>query len=136
MQRISVTPGGTETWNIRSNTGSTIVTRLTPGERRRLSMRVKVAGLGAGHTLTGLLAFASMTADSVAYLHYVGRNFSILPIDADGTYTLISEPMIVPSGVISNAGWTVQATFGGVFATPINIDAGDVGWVQTSDLPA
>lgn len=136
MQRISVTPGGAETWNIRSNTGGTIVTRLTSGERRRLSMRVKVGGLATGHTLTGLLAFVAITADGVTYYHYIGRNFTVLPIDADGAYTLVSEPMSVPAGAITNAGWTVQATFGGAFATPINIDVGDVGWVQTSDLPA
>jgi len=135
FQVMAVTPGGSETWQARSNTGGVILTRLTAGERRRLSMIVRVSGLAAGHTLQSLLPFVAITADSVAYYHYLSRSGTVFPIDADGDYTYISEPITIPQGTITNAGWTVQAVFSGTFASAINVAVGDIAWIETDDLP-
>lgn len=136
LQRASITPGGVETWNIRSNSGGVILTRLVAGERRRLSMRMRVSGLTAGHTLASLLTWLVMAVDGKNYYAYIGSTTTQVHVDGDCSLTLISEPFIVPSGVMTNAGWAVQSIFSGAFATAINIDVGDVTLTKTSDEPA
>lgn len=136
LQRASITPGGAEVWNTRSNSGGTILTRLTAGERRRLSLRLKLSGLTSGHTLTSCVCWFSMTVDGVNYYAYIGSATTTMPVDGDCSLTLISEPFIIPAGTMSNCSWMVQSTFSGTFATAINIDVGDVTLLQTTDEPA
>lgn len=134
-QQMVVTPGGVESWIMRSNTGGAIILGLTGGEYRRLILSLAVSGV-AGSTLLACYAYCSVTVDGVAYQVTVGGSIvSPNQLTEDYSGVLVSEPMLIPVGTISNASWAVRADFSGT-GSAVTIKAGRVSWVQTSDLPS
>lgn len=137
-QQIVVTPAALESWNIRSNTGGTILTRLTAGEYRRLIADISVAWTTFG-TLTQVYLAMVIVADGVTYTTFCGNGVVSANAINDGTGyagTFVSEPIQIPSGTISNVTWRLTAEFSGASANTATIQIGRVSFVQTTDLPA
>jgi lysophospholipase L1-like esterase len=135
FQRLAITAGGTESWNARSNTGGTIVTKFTTGESRRLSARIKTSGI-IGSGLLNMTLTGSITVDGIQYVCTIGQTGQLVPAwpeDFDGVF--IGEPMIIPVGAVTNASWTLTSYFNAV-GTAINIDIGDVAWIISNEDPA
>lgn len=112
-QCMDITPnsGGIETWQMRSNTGSTILANLTAGEFRRFVCEVTVSGVPSS-TFWSVVANVTLTIDGVSYTFATGAGIpAVNAINENYAGTIVSEPIRIPGGTITNAGWNLQASF-------------------------
>lgn len=130
-QRLVITPGGVETWVVRSNDGAAVLSLLTSGERRRLVAALKITGIAAGAPFQDFTFNFNFTIDGVTYYHYATLTTTANFLDSDVDGVVISDPIRVPTGTITNCGWRFELRTTGA-GSDITVDIGRIGYLLES----
>lgn len=130
-QRLVITPGGAETWTVRTNDGAAVLQLLTAGERRRLVAYLRITGIAAGAPFLDFNVNFNFTVDGVTYYHYVTLNASGDYINRDVDGVIVSDPVEMPPGTITNCGWRLDVRTTGA-GSDITVEIGRVGYLLES----